>query len=277
MADSPKTIARIDRDVFVGGYQAAADPEVISNLGITHIVKMFADDSMLRGGKHRHPGVDYLIIDALDFPQFDMREHVFAALKFIQQALKEKGTILVHCHMGISRSITVVVLHLMVNRKVPLGTALKHVKKRRPQARPNHGFHQMLHDTDKSLAKLGHYERRSSGWNGRGGAERYGQEAKSVKSSDLDETQISEGSGLMERDTLDRRVTKDERKSPGGRGSAMRIYSPSIRSTGNDVQRDATIPVWIGGGETAGGKNEDDPNIAVYFDMTAPREDQVSI
>lgn len=151
MANTYQTATRVDKNVFISGYLAAADPRFIRRAGITRIVKMFKDDPSYKGGMHRHPGVKYFVAAADDVPDYDMRQPVFAAVKFIQEGLKNGETILVHCHAGISRSSTVVLLHMMINRGYALDPALKRLQALRPQVLPNSGFMTMLRATDKLL------------------------------------------------------------------------------------------------------------------------------
>lgn len=148
------TATRVDNHVFIGGYLAASDPRFIRRAGIQRIVKMFPDDPSYPGGFHRHPGVEYFVADAEDVPGYDMRRPAFEAVKFIQQGIQAGKKILVHCHAGISRSSTVVLLHLMVNRGYPLSTALARLKSLRPQVQPNVGFMEFLKATDAKMRAL---------------------------------------------------------------------------------------------------------------------------
>jgi predicted protein tyrosine phosphatase len=144
---------RVDSNIYIGGYLAAANADFVKKNGITRIVKMFADDKSYPGGYHRHPGVKYLVVDAEDVPDYDIRPGVMAALPFIQEGLKNGERILVHCHAGVSRSSTIVLLHLMINRGFSLDDALARLKIVRPFVNPNSGFMRHLRATDEKLAK----------------------------------------------------------------------------------------------------------------------------
>lgn len=148
------SIDRVDSNVFIGGYLAAADAALIRRLGITRIVKMFADDGSYQGGSHRHPGVAYLVIPAEDAPSYDIRPGAVEAVRFIRQGIARCERVLVHCHMGISRSATVVLFHLMVNRAMPLDLALPRLRLVRAYVRPNAGFMEHLRATDARLRRL---------------------------------------------------------------------------------------------------------------------------
>ena len=82
------TIHRVDRNVSISGYRAAADPVLVRGRGIRRIVKMFADDPSYPGGMHRHPGVLYHVEDAEDTAQYRIAEPCWRALLFIREGLR---------------------------------------------------------------------------------------------------------------------------------------------------------------------------------------------
>ncbi|KAF3604536.1 hypothetical protein F2Q69_00037220 [Brassica cretica] len=75
-------------------------------------------------------------------------------IDFIDEAKKQGGSVLVHCFVGKSRSVTVVVAYLMKKQGMTLTQALQHVQSIRPVANPNTGFIRQLQDLEKSLQEL---------------------------------------------------------------------------------------------------------------------------
>jgi hypothetical protein len=148
------TANRVDTNVWIGGYLIAADPDFIRREGITRIVKLFADDDGYPGGFVRHPGVRYFVAPADDAPGYDIRDDVVAAVAFIQEGARVGDRILVHCHAGVSRSATVVLMHLMINRGYTLDMAMARLKMVRPFVRPNSGFMCHLRATDARIKRL---------------------------------------------------------------------------------------------------------------------------
>lgn len=146
-----QSIHRVDPNVHISGYLAAATPSAIHDRGITRIVKLFADDPSYDGGHHRHQGVRYMVIAAEDTPDFDLQRYFIPAMQFIREGLTNREQILVHCHAGISRSSTIVLLHLMINRGMNLVDAFRWLKNIRPQVQPNTGFMQQLLGIDRNL------------------------------------------------------------------------------------------------------------------------------
>ena len=146
--------SRVDEDVHIGGYWAAADPRHVERQGFTHILKLFADDPTRAGWRHRHPGVKYLVIDAEDVPSYPLHRHFAECLRFIQGGIRSGGQILVHCHAGVSRSATIVLLHLMINRGLSLPDAWAILKARRPVANPNPGFWARLEQINQRILRF---------------------------------------------------------------------------------------------------------------------------
>jgi len=70
---------------------------------------------------------------------------------FIDEAKRQGGSVLVHCFVGKSRSVTIVVAYLMKKHGMTLAQALQHVKSKRPVASPNAGFIRQLQDLEKSM------------------------------------------------------------------------------------------------------------------------------
>lgn len=135
---------RVDEHIFISGYLIAADNNFIQTNGIKFILKMFVDSPEYYGGAHRHPGVEYMIVPAIDHPEYDISASIPMALAFIAKAKAMGQKILVHCHMGISRSATVILSFLMAFHGMPLETALVFLRSKRSIVNPNTGFLKFL-------------------------------------------------------------------------------------------------------------------------------------
>lgn len=146
-------ISPIDQNVFLGCCFAARDEKKIKGYGITYVLKMYNDDP--RNGSYRyHRGIKYKVIDADDVPTHRIANHFDECIKFVQQALKEDARILIHCHAGISRSATIVLTHLMINRGMTLKTAYDYLRIKRSIVKPNPGFWKDLQILDKKIKQL---------------------------------------------------------------------------------------------------------------------------
>lgn len=69
--------------------------------------------------------------------------HIEDALKFLEEKLKTKN-VLVHCHMGISRSASIVLAFLMKNYNMSLDEAYLHTVSIRTTIEPNKRFWEEL-------------------------------------------------------------------------------------------------------------------------------------
>jgi protein-tyrosine phosphatase len=67
---------------------------------------------------------------------------VLAALQaqaWMDAALSRGGAVLVHCHEGKSRSVTLLLAYLMTSRGLTLAAVLQHMRALHPKASPNAG------------------------------------------------------------------------------------------------------------------------------------------
>eukprot|EP01040_Poterioochromonas_malhamensis_P009794 gene9794-10637_t len=69
--------------------------------------------------------------------------HLDTAYRFIEES-RHYGNILVHCHKGISRSVSMVIGYLMRKNELTYEEALNHIQMFRPIAQPNESFEQQL-------------------------------------------------------------------------------------------------------------------------------------
>ncbi|KAG2382944.1 hypothetical protein C9374_004911 [Naegleria lovaniensis] len=125
-------------------FSAERDSDYLRNSkSITHILNVTKEISC----KHKDSLTTIqILID--DNPNEALEHHIPQALQFINDCMKEKGTILVHCQAGISRSSSMVIAFVMNCLRMNLHDAYHYVKKRRSCISPNVGF----------ISKLANYE-----------------------------------------------------------------------------------------------------------------------
>ncbi|MBA0801136.1 hypothetical protein Gohar_011519 [Gossypium harknessii] len=93
----------------------------------------------------------FLFETVLDKEDTNLSQYFDECFNFIDEAKREGGGVLVHCFVGKSRSVTIVVAYLMKKHGMSLSQALEHVRSKRPLASPNPGFIQQLKEFEKSL------------------------------------------------------------------------------------------------------------------------------
>ncbi|KAJ7173617.1 protein-tyrosine phosphatase-like protein [Mycena filopes] len=128
----------IDDKLFLGNLSTAESPQLLAQLGITHVLSVCPD--YLEVPAH----LKHLSLPMMDDEHYDILEHLDVTCRFIQDASDAGGRVLVHCVMGISRSATVVCAYLMFSQTISAGQAVRLVRARRPQARPNYNFLRQL-------------------------------------------------------------------------------------------------------------------------------------
>ncbi|CAI8044765.1 Dual specificity protein phosphatase 12, partial [Geodia barretti] len=82
-------------------------------------------------------------IEVADMPKSDLLHHFEECCHFIRDG-RERGTVLVHCEHGVSRSVTVVLAYLMWTERRSLRILYQELKERKPEIRPNSGFMDQL-------------------------------------------------------------------------------------------------------------------------------------
>ena len=76
------------------------------------------------------------------------------AASIIMDCIERKETILVHCQAGISRSASLVLAHLIINRHMTAIDALKWLRARRPCVDPNRGFWRQLEEIESKTIEI---------------------------------------------------------------------------------------------------------------------------
>lgn len=79
----------------------------------------------------------------IDDPTENLLDRLEACLDFIDKA-RERGTILVHCMAGVSRSAAVIVAYLMKTERLSVKDALSSLRKASSKVCPNKGFMEQL-------------------------------------------------------------------------------------------------------------------------------------
>ncbi|XP_055376683.1 dual specificity phosphatase 29 isoform X2 [Condylostylus longicornis] len=143
--------------IYIGDADSARNKVFLRIMGITHILNT-AEGSRYGQVDTGHifyrdmPNIRYMGFPMLDQPTTDISRYFYIASKFIENAISSGGKVLVHCLVGMSRSATCVLAHLMISKKMTAVEAIRTVRMRR-DIRPNDGFLQQLADLDNELKR----------------------------------------------------------------------------------------------------------------------------
>ena len=146
--DIPKTtpintfISKITDDLYISDAANALDYTSLKKLGIKQI--LIVGKELPRHGD-LYFKVFHIKID--DTPNENIKKFFNSSFNFIK-----KNKTLVHCAMGVSRSVSIVIAYLMRAKNMSYNDALTLVKKERSIASPNHGFVKQLMQYEKELA-----------------------------------------------------------------------------------------------------------------------------
>jgi len=132
--------SEVQPGLFLGSAISARSRQVFEDLGIMAVVNAAEELPNFHEGDEAMPRICYLKLAMADDPLQELEAGLEKALPFIAAALQEGQTVLVHCQMGVSRSVSVVLAHLMSMLGCGYDAALAVVRRARPNARPNEGF-----------------------------------------------------------------------------------------------------------------------------------------
>jgi len=145
--------SRVRPNLFVSG-SSSANESILRDLRIDAVLNAGAHDARLDAVFF--PGVDddrYLYLDFEDDLAVALSPYIARAIPFLQAAVQAGRRVLVHCHEGRSRSVSLVVAYLMVTEHLGLDEALKSVRLARPIAQPNLSFMRQLRQFEENKNK----------------------------------------------------------------------------------------------------------------------------
>jgi len=135
--------------LVVGGAPAASAFGLMRKLGVTCILNVTSD---LTEPHEADLGSDiqWHRIPLHDLEDEDISEAVADALSIIDGIAAAGGKVLVHCHEGRSRSVSVCLAYFITRERMPLAEALSFIQVHRPEAQPNAGFLKQLMALERS-------------------------------------------------------------------------------------------------------------------------------
>jgi broad specificity phosphatase PhoE len=161
--------------LFIANAAFAAEEAALASIQATHIVTA----AVLEGFGALFPAsFIYHEVRLQDAADAALTPHLAPATAFMDAALSQGGTVLVHCQVGTSRSVSLLLHYLMARRGMALRGALAHVmgvrarNPRAPYTHPNRGFWKelmaeevRLRGGEASLALEEYFDKFSTGKN----------------------------------------------------------------------------------------------------------------
>ncbi|XP_035661252.1 dual specificity protein phosphatase 3-like isoform X4 [Branchiostoma floridae] len=146
---------RVYRDIYLGDSSIAQDVSKLKSLGVTHVLNA-AHGAIDVSKEYEKVGIEYLGVPADDVPTYNLKQHFEPAAAFINTAVK-KGKVLVHCHVGYSRSPTLVAAYLMLYQELTAQESITLIRGKRFIG-PNDGFLRQLCEFNDQLVEEGRLE-----------------------------------------------------------------------------------------------------------------------
>ena len=128
-------ISKVDGNLYVTDVCGANNWDELKRLGIKRIIAI--GDWSEQMCYKKFAGIEYLPIVIDDCEHEDISIYFNCTNDFI---VNSPGPVLVHCWAGISRSVTIVMAHLMISKGKSYLGAFYDIKKIRPFINPNIGF-----------------------------------------------------------------------------------------------------------------------------------------
>lgn len=131
--------SQITDNIYISDFPSACNKEKLKEDGITHIL------CAILGLDAMYPNdFEYKNIHIRDIDSQSISEYFDECSKFIDDAIKKDGKVLVHCSYGISRSASMVIAYLIKVKGMTYDDAYKLVKSKRDIVEPNNGFRKQL-------------------------------------------------------------------------------------------------------------------------------------
>ena len=146
-AESDERALPVILRLYIGPFLNARSRAWLLRHEVTHVLNATKNASCLFEAE-----LTYLRVPIDDNPTVKIEEHFEASNAFIARALADGGTVLVHCHMGRSRSATLIAAYLMAEHGHSMQEAFNAVRAARPCIAPNTGFIKALWRYESQLA-----------------------------------------------------------------------------------------------------------------------------
>ncbi|XP_023024358.2 MAP kinase-specific phosphatase [Leptinotarsa decemlineata] len=132
-----KVPAKVIDNIYLGS-QDCCEIEVLDKFNIKFVLSIGVEAPI------KYDDITYKFIECMDLPETNLTPILRECIPFIEYAVKQHHNILVHCNAGVSRSSSVVIGYLLIDRKYSYLQAYNVVKTARSCINPNAGFEKQL-------------------------------------------------------------------------------------------------------------------------------------
>ena len=148
--DKEPSYNEIIDNIYVGNYKFALDANLMIKEGITHILNC---GNGLKNFYENNNIFKYLYIPLYDSESQKLEKYLEKSNNFIKEGSENNNKILIHCGAGMSRSVTLCLMYMIMEKKYKFSEAYRVVKEKRKCAIPNSGFRKLLEQKSYELYK----------------------------------------------------------------------------------------------------------------------------
>ena len=137
-------------NIYVGNHASALSKKFLLSNNISHILNCGINLINLFEKENKFK---YLKIPLYDFEYQDLEDYVNKTNKFIEEGSNNGNKILIHCGEGVSRSVAICLMYMIIVQKYTFSEALKIMNQKRPCSKPNKGFIKQLEQQSMDIYK----------------------------------------------------------------------------------------------------------------------------
>ncbi|KAA0719097.1 Dual specificity protein phosphatase 12 [Triplophysa tibetana] len=123
----------VEKGLYIGSVSDLKDDQILKDAGITHILTVDSEEPALTGFHTK-------FVRALDDASTDLLSKLNDCISFVAESRSERSAVLVHCHVGQSRSAAVVTAYLMKTQSLSLHDAYTKLQNLKPDVKMNEEF-----------------------------------------------------------------------------------------------------------------------------------------
>lgn len=138
--------------IFIANGETIQNLEYLRSVGVTHVLNTAERHVPVNPAKYPLHDISYFGFHVDDHPSSNISRFFTRTNEFIDEAVSRRGTVVVNCVMGWSRSATVVAAYLMSKKGMTSNEAVEAIRAHRP-IRPNPGFLGQLAGYDNLIHK----------------------------------------------------------------------------------------------------------------------------
>lgn len=152
--ESKRECNHIIDDIYLSGFEYSLDYDFLKKNNFTHIINCAVRSKRFK--TTCYDDFEYLKLDILDEPGYDIELFVQEVINFIEKAGKNnnKRKILIHCYEGVSRGPTLLTSYIMWKYGLNKDKALELIKEKRNCVDINLGFLYQLERISKSFVSF---------------------------------------------------------------------------------------------------------------------------